>query len=434
MIKILKKISLLLIAISVAILIFYIPSRKKEKAHEKVITIWETYNDEEHAVFLEIVDEFQKIHPEIKIKVQRIPWTGHERKLQVAMITHTAPDIARIDTAFTPRLVKTNSVVDLTDYGGLEIAKDLIPAAVNSNIFPKCFYIPGSTSTEKRIFGLPDQTTGVVLFYNKKMFRKAGIEKPPKNWDEFVKVAKKLTVDTDSPPDGKPNLYGFAQLCSLWWNFPFFNTFGAKFLDETGKKCLLDSEETEKALTFIVDLYQTHKVEAGAWRVGAIIPEIGFLNNLYAMIFMGPWNLKRFKSANIEFGVSLIPEGPCGTSTNVGGTNMVILKETKYPKECFEFLKFLTTKEIQAKWANSLGQIPVNMKAFDMVKTDELPELKVFMEQMKTAIARPPVLDYAWLENIINSEMYAALAGEKSPKQALKDATQKINEEILSME
>ncbi|MEW6040976.1 MAG: extracellular solute-binding protein [Elusimicrobiota bacterium] len=407
-------------------------SVKKDEVQKgkKVITLWETYNNEEHSVFLKLVDEFERHHPDIKIKVQRIPWDRHQMKLLVSMVTHTAPDICRVDVALLPRLVKSGTVVDLTQYGGLEVAGDLMPAAVNSNIYSESFFIEGSNSDKKHIFGLPDQTTGVALFYNKKSFREAGIQSPPATWQEFVEAAKKLTVQTTS----LQKRYGFAMWGFLWFNFPFFNTFGVKFIDETGKKCLLDSPEAERALQFMVDLNRKHKVEAGSWETASVNPEIGFMNGMYSMVFAGPWNIKRFKEAGIDFGVSLIPRGPAGTSTNVGGSNMVVLRETKYPAECYEFLKFFSSHRIQAKWCNALGQIPVNVKAIPLIDFSKNPEIRIFTEQMKTAIARPPVMDYDGLEEAMNPQIQLAMSGTKLVRDALKDAVKKINKEVLTFE
>lgn len=404
------------------------------KAEEiKSLTIWETYNNEEHEVFLSLVRDYEKVNPDVKIKVQRIPWDQHITKIKVAMITHTVPDIARVDLAFMPRLVKSHSVVDITDFGADKLTKDLVPAAAGSNIFPESFYIKNSTSSDRqRIFGFPDQTTGVALFYNKKMFAAAGIIKPPRTWQEFIECARKLTRDTDG--DGRVDQFGFAADLSLWFTFPFFNTYGVKFISDDGKTCLLDSPLAREALQLKVDLYQKYKVEAGAWQAGAVSPDVGFINGKYAMIFTGPWNLKRFKDARLPFAVSLIPEGPAGTSTNVGGSSMVIFRTSRYPEEAYRFLAYLVSPETQKKWAEALSQIPVNLKSYPMVDVSDLPELKIFMEQMKTAIPRPKVLDYDELESIMNSEMYAALSGQKTVEQSLKDAIKEINGRVLNLE
>jgi multiple sugar transport system substrate-binding protein len=151
------------------------------------------------------------------------------------------------------------------------------------------------------------------------------------------------------------------------------------------------------------------------------------------MIFNGPWSIKSLQETGIDFGVALIPEGPAGTATTVGGTNLVIFhKETK--PLALKFIKFLLSPEIQAFWANELGQIPLRYDAMPMVDTVKHPYLKVFIEQMKYATPRPPLPNYTDIELTFNAEMEAALTGQKSPEDALKDATKRVNEKILKEE
>lgn len=378
------------------------------------LTIWENYNDEEHQVFTVLVDDYVKAHPGLVINVQRIPFFGTEEKILTAAATRTTPDIARVDLAFVATLASKQALADLDGLGVGEFKEDLVPAALGSNI------LGGKT------WGVPDQTNCLCLFYNKDLFEQAGLdpERPPETWGEFTQDARKLT-------NPKKEVFGFAMQNSLWWTFPFFNTYGVKFLSDDGKTCLLNSPEGIAAFQFKVDLYQKEKVEAGAWRAGAVDPDMGFQSQKYAMVLNGPWKIKALKEAKINFGVALIPRGPVGTSTTVGGTNMVIFKNSKHQREAFEFLKYLTSAEAQVRWCNALGQIPVNLKAFDGVDTRQHPYLAVFMEQMKSAVARPVVPNYSDLENIINPEMEATLSGQKPVKDALDAAVLRINKEVL---
>lgn len=246
--------------------------------------------------------------------------------------------------------------------------------------------------------------------------------------EQSAETAKKESAATT----GADKVYGFAMRNTLWWTFPFFNTYGATFIEDG--KCILNQKPGVDALTLKVDLYNKHKVEAGAWQAGAIGPDTGFLNEKYAMIFDGPWDVKRFKDAGLNFGVALVPEGPAGTSTNVGGTNMVVFNNSKNPYWAARFLEFMVSPEIQEIWCNKLEQIPVNLKAYDRIDTVNKPFLKVFMEQMKHAKPRPQILDYSELEEIINPQMEAAIKGEKTVQQALDKAVETIEEKILAKE
>ncbi|MEO0230739.1 MAG: extracellular solute-binding protein [candidate division WOR-3 bacterium] len=398
----------LIFIVLAGLMIFSNCARKGTRQANKLV-IWESYNDEEHAVFMQIVEKFKAENPGVEIEVQRIPFDGMEQKVLTALASRSAPDIARVDYAFVAKLADKNGILPIEETELADIKDKVMPAALYSNFYRGKFY------------GLPDQTTCIALFYNKEIFKKKGIKNPPKTWEEFIEVGKKIT-------DGRT--YAFGMHNSLWWTFPFFFSYGAKFLSEDGKTCLLDSPEAIAAFSFKVDLYRKYKIEGGAWQSGAINPDAGFRNGKYAMIFNGPWSIKSLQEAKIPFGVALIPAGPAGSATTVGGTNMVIFhKETK--ELALKFMKFLLTPEIQAFWANELGQIPLRFDALPLIDTIKNPYLPVFIEQMKYATPRPPHPNYSDIELTFNAEMEAALSGQKSPEQALRDAVKKVNEKIL---
>ena len=180
------------------------------------------------------------------------------------------------------------------------------------------------------------------------------------------------------------------------------------------------------------ELYSKYGIEAGAWRAGALPIETGFINEKYAMIITGPWNIKTFKDVN--FGIGLIPSGPTGRSaTNVGGSNMVIMQDSKFKKESIDFLKYLLSDETQIEWGNKLGQISVNMEANKKIDTSQNPYLRIFMEQIKYASPPPQLPRNDLIYQVMNPEMEAALSGNKSVEDALKDATKRINKDIISV-
>jgi ABC-type glycerol-3-phosphate transport system substrate-binding protein len=380
---------------------------KKEAA---TLTIWQTYNDEEYPVFKEIVASFEATHPEVTIDVVRLPFAGAEPKIQTALTTRTEPDIARVDVSFLAKLASKNALLDLDPYVPPVFRDEILPVALSS-----CYY-------KDKLWGLPDQTNGLCLFYNRAMFVEAGLdpEVPPATWDEFVEYGKKLTNEAKG-------VYGCGLSNSLWWSLPFFYTYGAKFLDEDNTHCLLNSPEGIAGFQFKVDLYSKYKIEGGAWRSGGIVHDLGFQNGRYAMILNGPWAVESLKRTGIDFGVGLIPAGPAGTATNVGGNDLVVFRSTKQPAVAAEFLMYVASADVQRMWTSRLGQIPVNTQAVDAIDPVKHPYLPIFVEQMQSAIPRPQVSDYPEIENLMNPEMQAAMDGTKSVKAALDSAVSEID-------
>jgi ABC-type glycerol-3-phosphate transport system substrate-binding protein len=375
------------------------------------LTVWETYNTEERALFLTLAQEFQAANPGVTIEPVSIPFDGLEPKILTALATNTAPDIARVDVGFLPKVALRGALAPLDQYGIETFKQDLYPVALSSCV------VDGKT------YGLPDQVNGLCLFYNKELFAKAGLdpEKPPVTWEEFVAAAAKLT-------DKKAGVFGFGMRNSLWWSLPFIYSFGGEILDTSTNKSTLAGDPAVAGFQFKVDLYSKYRVEGGAWRAGGIRDDMGFQSRKYAMVFNGPWAVKGLKQGGIDFGVALVPSGPAGHATNVGGNDLVVFSTSKHPREACEFLTFMASKEVQARWANQLGQIPVNILADPMVDFSQHPYLKVFMEQMKYAKPRPQTGSYPEIENAVNPEMQAALDGKKSVKAAMESASKLVNQ------
>lgn len=377
---------------------------------QATLTIWQTYNDEEHPVFKEIVAQFEAAHPGVTVDVVRLPFAGAEPKIMTALTTRTEPDIARVDVSFLAKLAHKNALLALDERIPESFLRDIMPVALAS-----CDY-------RGQLWGLPDQTNGLCLFYNKDMFRAAGLdpEVPPRTWDELISYGEKLTKRDEG-------VFGIGLSNSLWWSLPFFYTYGAEFLSEDGKHCLLNSPAGVEAFQLKVDMYKKYGIEGGAWRAGGIVHDLGFQSGSYAMILNGPWAVESLKQTGIDFGVALIPEGPAGSHTNVGGNDLVVFRTTKSPDLAAEFLMFVASEDVQRMWAQRLGQIPVNQKALNVITSDEDPQLAVFVEQMKTAVPRPQTPYYPEMENLMNPEMQAALDNTKSVKAALDSAVAEID-------
>ena len=391
-----------------------------------ILTFWHTYNDQEEVILREVIKKWEAANAKFMVRPVRIPFDGHKPKLRTALTVGQGPDMARVDWSFVCELARKNSVVDLGTLGFDNIRSQYLAAPLEAcNIGGK-------------YYGLPDQSNCVAMFYNRQMFRDAGLLPAtpedavsadefdsvlPKTWEEFIEVGKKLT-------DESKGQYAFAMLNTLWWNLPFLNSYGARVISEDGSKCVIDSDSAVQALEMMASLFRIHKVEAGAWRPGAITPEQGFVNGKYAMIFMGPWNLAKFKNTKMDFGVGLIPGGTAGSSTNVGGTDVVIFKGSKHAEACYSFLTFFTNAENQVRWCSELNQLPINLGAYDLVKFED-PHLMTFMEQMKHAGPNPVVKDFGLLEDLVNPEIEAVLSGQKSAKDALSSAARKVQERLL---
>lgn len=431
---------------------------------EKIsLTVWECFKFDEHEEFLKIIAQFEEKYQKetgkkIEIIAKRVPFDDFETNIRLAALGNRTPDVACFDAlkvlefAFHRTLVPLDTLANFEAESISAKGKEYMKGAFQTNVID----IKGET----HLYGLPQQTTCLALFWSRQMFREkaseleaAGLDpkSSPRTWEELYAYAKVLT-DTENKE------YGFAMDNSLWFTLPFFGCYNVNYIqsDAQGNKiCTLGDPLSCAALQVKVDLYQ-NKLEAGAWKPGAISPEIGFANGKYAMILMGPWNIKRYRDTGIDFGISLIPRisrtkaieigliSPDASekeylekappATNVGGNNMSIFKSCSHPEIAYDLINYISQTQAQLQWCKALNQIPVNVAAAEALRNDAgtNTDIKVFMKQALYSTAPPQIPRYGYLENdIMNPEMELALKGNKSVKEALQDAAKKINERIL---
>lgn len=392
-----------------------------------ILTFWHTYGDDEEVILRSVIANWEKLPENASFTVRpvRIPFEGHKPKIRTALTVGQGPDMARVDWSFVCELARKNSVANLGDFGFDSIKNQYLEAPLNA------------CCVDEKYYGLPDQSNCVALFYNRSIFKELNLlpqdsnfkvgelinGKPfPKTWAEFAEFAKQFK-------DSSKGREAFAIMNTLWWNLAILNTYNAKVVN--GTTCVIDSPASMEALEMLANLYKTG-IEAGGWKPGAITPEQGFVNGKYAMILMGPWNLKRFKEdLKLDFGIALIPGGHKAedTSSNVGGTDVVIFNDK--PKErqeaSYRFLTYFTNAENQADWCLKLNQLPINNGAYNKVKFEDEHQ-KAFMAQMKKTKPNPVVKDFGLLESIVNPEIETILQGSKTAKDGIASIQTRVQE------
>jgi multiple sugar transport system substrate-binding protein len=391
------------------------PSELSLPQGQRKLTLWHSYNNEETRVFNELLADYQKQNPQIKIVAERVPFDGLLPKLTSAAIAHRTPDIARVDIGHIPRLAWGKAIEPLDAFGAEKLTQGMhrIARPVASVL------MPGKTASE--IFAIPDQLTTVALYYNKDLMAATGVA-VPRTLSELKAIGKKFSARGRSSK-------ALAINSSLWWIMPWLFLHEAQVLSPQLDKCLLSSAEAVATLEYLRGLY-TDGVEAGAWLSGAINPDQGFMTGRYAMILSGPWNLQTF--SKIKFGVSLVPgNGKIKSASNIGGSAMVVFAASREKQESYRLLEYLVSEPVQKKWIKGTGQLSVNTAANRAMAASLSPELRVFLEQLDYAGARPALPGYDALESIVAPYLYAALDGSLASREALERACADVEKNLL---
>jgi multiple sugar transport system substrate-binding protein len=326
-----------------------------------------------------------------------------------AIATGQAPDIISFDNPDFALFSSRGAMLDITDR-----------VAASSVIKTDSYYAGplNSVTWDGRLYGLPKYTDTIGLFYNKDLFRKAGLdpEDPPSTWDELLEAARKL----NDPANG---VYGITFSArgneeGTFQFLPWIQMSGGDYTKVNGPGAV-------KALglwkTFLDEKLASQDVlSVGQW------DSTGFFNNgQAAMAISGPWELNRMSTdAKFEWGVALLPTETEGSqrASALGGFDWGITAQTKHPDEAFRLLEYFYSQE--HRFFPEFSSIPARSDIELPPTGVELKDaaLVVFQEQLKYAAPRGPHPEWQKISKAIYDAMQAALTGQMSAQAALDQA------------
>jgi sn-glycerol 3-phosphate transport system substrate-binding protein len=279
------------------------------------------------------------------------------------------------------------------------------------------------------------------------MFEKAGLDpkKPPTTWQEVVAAAAKLKANGEKCPYTTGwQSWVHLESFSAWHNVEFAsknNGFGG-----------LDAR-----LTFNSPLHVKHIENLANWaKQGYFIyagrknePEAKFYSGECAMLTSSSSAFGSInKNAKFKFAVSALPyyndvQG-APQNTIIGGASLWVMsgKKTDEYKGVAKFFKFLSQPEVQAKWHQETGYLPITMAAYELTKKsgfyEGTPGPKAAVEQMivkTTAKSRGIRLgNFAQIRTIVDEELETVWNGKKTAKEALDTAVKRGNDVLAKFE
>jgi multiple sugar transport system substrate-binding protein len=383
---------------------------------EKVtLTFWHSYSEAEMKLMNEtIIPAFEAEHPNVTVESVQVPYNELRRKLVTAIAGGSAPDLMRTDIIWVPEFADMGALAPLdelmTDFNTYKDA--VFPGPLSTNFLTDHYY------------GLPLDTNTRVLVYNKDMFAAAGVSQPPTTMDEFLAVCKKIKTLG-------PDKYCFADGGTYAWAVnPWIWSFGGDVTDPamTLATGYLNGPNTKAAYEFLKGLldagYLHPAIKGGVGNVG-VDTWGGFGNDEIAMILEGPWFPTIFGTTK-AYGFSLMPAGPGGSISVVGGEDIVMFQQSKHKEEAAEFIRFLLSENSQLTMLTT-GQIPVLNSLLSNTAITSSDYLPLFLTQLQTAKARTPVPAFTKIEELYTNAGGLFLRGEQTFDQAFTDAATKID-------
>jgi ABC-type glycerol-3-phosphate transport system substrate-binding protein len=198
-----------------------------------------------------------------------------------------------------------------------------------------------------RQFGVPKYQGTLVLYYNKDIFDRYKVPYPDASWDQSDYLAAMKTLTRDSDGDGGTDVWG--SMIDIGWDRlqVHVNAWGGHIVDPADPtKCDIDGPQALAALEWVRARMWDDKVMATFTDVNNVGTAAAFSAGQLAMVEDGSWALKGIlENAPFRIGVAPIPAGPAGRAALTTTDGFGIYSRTRHPREAWELVKFLVSKE-----------------------------------------------------------------------------------------
>lgn len=363
-----------------------------------------------------MTDAYMKLHPDVSVKMEFVPYESLHDKITLANGSGSGYDVVIYDVIWPAEFAAHNILTDVTDRIDAKTR-----AAVEDGAWT-------TTDYKGRTYGMPWSADSKYLFYNKEMLQKAGITDLPKTWQDVIADAKiikqKGIVDYPIAWSWSQNEAAICDYTVL------MQAFGGKFLDDNGKPAYQTGGGLD-ALKFMVaslkdGLSNPHSTEYLEEDVRGVFSsgKAAFALNWTYMYDMANNNPKE-SQINGKVGV-MAPPGVAGKSTIStvnGAMGLGIPTGSQNKDAAWNYIQFLTSPEIEAKYA---GSSPSIWKSFyeDAAKTKPANAELIAAEaaSFNALFSRPQVVGYQQFSANLQKALQQALLGKATPEDALNAA------------
>ena len=366
------------------------------------LRVLDYYNNEpDNTVYKQTLDACGQQNG-VTIDREAVPGASLIAKVLQQASSRTLPDVLMLDNPDLQQIAATGALAPLKDFG---LSAD--------------GYLDGvakASTYQGTLYGLQPVTNTIGLFYNKKLLAAAGVT-PPTTWDELKAAAAKLTSGDQ---------YGIAFTATAtyegtWQFLPFMWTNGGDEKD-------IASPAVAQALQLWVDLVKSGSASKSVLNWGQADVNEQFSAGKAAMMINGPWQFPLLKKvAGLDYGVVPIPVPHAGATVvaPLGGETWTVPQTGNKDRQqkAAKIVACLNSDANQLLLAKERQTVPTKT-ALQAQFVAATPSMKAFSDLVANARARTAELGADWPKAAtkIYTAVQAALAGGKSPIQALQEA------------
>ena len=353
----------------------------------------------EGEVVQELVRDFERENPSIRVVVQQIPWGAAHEKLLTAHVGRSSPDLAQLGNTW---------IAEFTALRAIEPLDRRI--AASATVRPEG-YFPGIWDTNVMDgvpYGVPWYVDTRVLFYRRDLMRKAGYDSIPGDWDGWLRSMEALR--RVSGP-GKFAIFLPTNEYTPWIVLGL--QAGSPLLKDGDTRGAFSEPAYRRAADFYVEVFRRGLAPTVAGTAIANRYQ-EFERGTFGMYISGPWDVGEFRrrlspAMQGAWGTAPLPGpgGPAHGLSTAGGSSLVLFRASRHQDAAWKLVEFLSRPEQQVRFARLTGDFPARIEAWRDTSITSEPTTRAFAVQLQRAVSTPKVPEW---ENISLKLQYAVEA------------------------
>jgi multiple sugar transport system substrate-binding protein len=373
----------------------------------------------EGEVVQQLVPEFERQNPGVRVHVQQFPFSAAHEKLLTAFVGDATPDLAQLGNSW---------IAELAALGALE---PLNPWVSHSEVIDSAGYFRGIWDTNligDTLFGVPWYVDTRVIFYRKDILANAGFSEMPSTWSGWERAMQAIQRQVGS---GRYAIF----LPTNEWAQPLILGLqvGSPLLRDGGRYGAFSDPTFERAFGFYLRLFRT-----------GLAPPLGnndianayqeFARGRFAMWITGPWNLGEFRrrlppQLQKLWATAPLP-GPSGDSSAVslaGGSSLVLFRRSQQKPAAWRLVEFLSRPEQQLRVYQLTGDLPASTAAWRESALADSAQMHAFWVQLHRVKPLPKVPEVELIATKVYQYAEQVIRGGQRPEAALAELDRDVN-------
>lgn len=375
----------------------------------EVVTFWAMGFEGE--VVAQLIPEFERTHPGIRVELQQLPWTAAHEKLLTAYAGDSTPDLCQLGNTWIPEFALLDALEPLDERlrGSAAIdVPDYFQGIWDTNVI------------DGRVYGVPWYVDTRLPYYRRDLLQAAGIAAPPQTWAEWrvaMAALKKLAGPERYAILLPLNEFEPLVALALQQSEPL--------LRDGGRRGNFRSAGFKRTLAFYLEMFEKR------WAPPVTNTQISnvwdeFDRGFYAFYISGPWNIAEFKkripAARQQEWMTMPLPGPDGPGASIaGGSSLVLFRASQHKEAAWKLLEYLSDVRTQARFQALTGDLPPRRAVWKNPSLADDPYARAFLEQLERVKPTPKVPEWERIATEIRLVAEQMVNGRLTVEQAAAD-------------